>query len=46
MLSFELVLRVLFNGWAGPTDVVTQERFQEAKEKLFAADVSISIFDA
>ncbi len=36
---FELVLReTLFNGWAGPTDVITQERFQEAKEKLFAAD--------
>lgn len=36
---FELVLReTLFNGWAGPTDVVTQERFQEAKEKLFATD--------
>ena len=36
---FELVLReTLFGGWAGPTDVVTQERFQEAKEKLFTAD--------
>ncbi len=36
---FELVLReTLFRGWAGAADVVTQERFQEAKEKLFATN--------
>ena len=28
----------LFKGWAAPEDVITQERFQEAKEKLFATD--------
>jgi len=36
---FVLVLReTLFKGWAAPEDVITQERFQEAKERLFATD--------
>ena len=36
---FELVLReTLFGNWAGALDAVPQERFQEAKEKLFSAD--------
>lgn len=36
---FEVVLReTLFGTWAESSSVITQERYQEAKEKLFATD--------